>query len=89
MQPAGAGRREALGQLHRVAVVAPEVEVAPGESHGRAPEDVDGGIEVHQPPPAAWTKLARTANPVAPDFSGWNCVPHTRPASAVATTNPP
>ncbi len=37
----------------------------------------------------AATKLARMPRPTAPDFSGWNCVPQTRPRSAVATTSPP
>ena len=35
------------------------------------------------------TKLARMPSPTAPDFSGWNWVPHTGPRSAEAVTGPP
>ncbi len=50
VQPRGACCREAGGQLHRIAVIASAVEVAPGEPHGRA---VRGRRQRHRGPSVA------------------------------------
>ena len=91
VEPGRAAIGEPAGQVHRVAVPALPVEVALDQAHGTAVADVDGRIELHHRP-ARWTastKLARMPKPTAPDFSGWNWVPHTGPRSADAVTGPP
>ena len=91
VEPRGTGAGEAPSQLDRVPVVALTVEVALGQADRPTVPDVDGRIELHHAGPRweARTKLARMPSPTAPDFSGWNWVPHTPSRSAEAVTGPP
>jgi len=91
VEPGCPSGHEAAGQVHRVPVLVLPIEVALGEPHRTAVAYVDGGIELHHRS-ASWTaptKLARMPSPTAPDFSGWNWVPHTVPRSDEAVTWPP
>ena len=85
------GIGEPGGQSHRVSVLALPVEVTLHQPDGGTTPDVDGRIEVHHADASSTqrTKLARMPSPTAPDFSGWNWVPHTAPRSAEAVTAPP
>src|SRR5664280_685859 len=91
VQPRRTGIGEPGGQSHRVSVLALPVEVTLHQPDGGATPDVDGRIEVHHADASSTqrTKLARMPSPTAPDFSGWNWVPHTAPRSAEAVTAPP
>ena len=90
VQPAGAGGREPAGQRHGVAVGCAAGRSPLDQADGAAVAQVDGGVELHGSRPRrpdgtgvrrvtarrSWRRMAR---PTAPDFSGWNWVPHTGP----------
>ena len=91
----GTRLRDGIVAVHRLAVVVTLV-----EPHTAATEQVDGGIQVHLVRSAASgpapghaaterTKLSRICKPVAPDFSGWNCMATTWSRCTAATTLPP
>ena len=80
MHPAGAGLRVAARQGQGVSVVGAAVEVALHQAHRAPVKKVDRGEQVHHRAVLTLqrsTKLASSRRPVAPDFSGWNWVPHT------------
>ena len=98
VDPAGAALDVAGRQRGGVPVLLLTGEVALGQAHGRSAAQVDGRQEVHhaprcplrgRAPAASRTKLARSASPVAPDFSGWNWAPQSVPRAASAATGPP
>ena len=93
MDPRRAIGLERQGLTDRiVAVVGLAVVVALVQPDAAAAEQIDRRIEVHQPTSArrvSPTKLASSAMPAAPDFSGWNWVAITFPRWAIAVTSPP
>ena len=94
VDPAGTLGGERLRLGHRVVGVDGLLGVvALVEANASAVAQVDGGEQVHHAaaaePTARATKLARMRMPVAPDFSGWNCVAHRAPCSTAAVTGPP
>ena len=96
MHPRRPAVHVATRQRDGVAVVPGAPEVPLDEADGAPVTQVDGGEQLHGAAHAeAWaraqaaTKLARIPSPTGPDFSGWNCVPHTGPRSTAATTSPP
>ncbi len=96
MDPTGTALDVGAGQRHRIAVAAHAPEITLHEPYRTPVVEIDGREELHGaaharcgPSPHTATKLARMARPTEPDFSGWNCAPHTGPRSAAATTAPP
>ena len=90
VDPAGAGLYVARGQRDGVAVAVLAPEVTLGQAHRCAAAKVDGGQQVHQAAArAAADEVAQQRQSVAPDFSGWNCAPHSAPRVASAATSPP
>ena len=90
VDPAGARSNVTGGQCRGVPVAVLPGEVTLRQPHRGAGAQVDGRQELHHATAlAASTKFASSANPVAPDFSGWNWAPHTAPRVANAATSPP
>ncbi len=90
VDPARPASDVALRQGGRVAVALLPAEVTLRQADRRPGAQVDGGQQLHHgAASASRTKLARSASPVAPDFSGWNCAPHSVPRVANAATAPP
>ena len=79
-----ARHRDGIVVVLRLAVV-----VALLELHDTTAADVDRRIEVHRHAAAAFTKLASSAKPTAPLFSGWNCVAQSGPRSIAAANRRP
>ncbi len=79
---------ERIGVVHRALV-----ELALGEAHGLALEDVDGRQQDHARTPAApahtATKLSSMRSPFREDFSGWNWTPNTDPRPTIVAKRSP
>src|SRR5262249_24744478 len=73
------------GGVERVRVVlGAGVELAAGESHGLAVEDVDRRQEDHAATRAhSAAKLSSMLRPALEDFSGWNWTPNTEPRATI------
>ncbi len=78
-------------QVDRVAVPRLPVEIALGQTDRRSAAQVDGRKQLHHTGAivARATKLASSASPVVPDFSGWNWAPQSGPRVASAATGTP
>ena len=88
VDPAGAPRDVTLRQRRPGRRSAARGRSRPG-SGGRPPpprRSMAGSRSIIR---AEATKLASSARPVAPDFSGWNWAPHSVPRAASAATGPP